>query len=363
MIQFLVPREQDFAIRDFLAGGGIQLEPRVAVVHYEDVAAARSLPRGSYVLTALDQLHPATLHAVARLGDRLTADALPLLNDPRRTLLRLDLLTALHREGINRHRAFPATAVPDDLVFPVFLREEHRHTGAQSGLIQDRKELSQSVAVARAQGHRLVDLLVVEFFDSRDAQGYYRKYSAFVVGPHIIPRGLSYGKTWMLKARDTEFSAAMLAEEFEFMQANPHREALRRIADIGAVGYGRIDYAVRDGRVEVWEINLNPTIGRGRGTKSTMTPEIRAMREPTRALWTRGLVSALEGFDTAPAAPGRIPLPAPFPLPVGQPVLRIGRGPAREGLLRVLLRPFKPVLLPLVRALSPLLLRLVRPRG
>jgi len=33
---------------------------------------------------------------------------------------------------------------------------------------------------------------------------------------------------------------------------------LRRIFDIAGIDYGRIDYSLRDGAVETWEINTNP---------------------------------------------------------------------------------------------------------
>jgi hypothetical protein len=44
----------------------------------------------------------------------------------------------------------------------------------------------------------------------------------------------------------------------------PHREELRQIFDLAGITYGRIDYGLRAEKIQVWEINLNPTLIQGR---------------------------------------------------------------------------------------------------
>ena len=41
---------------------------------------------------------------------------------------------------------------------------------------------------------------------------------------------------------------------------NPHRELLEHIFRDAGIDYGRIDYGLLDGRIQVWEINTNPWI-------------------------------------------------------------------------------------------------------
>lgn len=358
MIHFVVPGTQDFGIRDFLEGRGAAMAGRVSILDYEEIARARSLPRGTYILSALDQLRPSGRDRLADLAEQLRSSGVRVLNHPRDTLLRFDLLSTLHREGLNRHRAFRAAALPEDMSFPVFLREEHRHTGALSGLLRTHREVVQALGLARVQGYRLADLLVVEFYDTSDQAGYFRKYAAFVIGSRIIARGLALGPGWMLKSRGSEYSEPMLAEELAFLTANPHESELRRIAQVARVEYGRIDYGVRDGKVETWEINLNPTIGRGRGGSRLLPPELSALREPARELWTAGFLRALEEIDTG--GPDEAGLLTIRPVEgTREPMVREAN-PAGRGRLRALLRPFKPILLPVIRALSPILARLGR---
>ena len=92
------------------------------------------------------------------------------------------------------------------------------------------------------------------------------------------------------------------------MVANPHREQLARIFSVARAEYGRIDYAVRDGRVQTWEINLHPTIGRGPGESHTLVPpELLPFREETKAIFYRVFQEAWTSVDLP--ATGRPPAP------------------------------------------------------
>lgn len=364
MIHFVVPRDQAFAIRDFLGAWGQVLAPRFSILHYEDLAAARTLPSGAYILSSLDQLRPSGLDLVASIHDQLlgAGSGVRILNHPRKTLLRLDLLSALHRQGLNPHRAVRGDGELWNLRYPVFVREEHGHNGTLTRLLQTPRELAEHLGLTVARGYRLQDLLVVEFCDTADATGYHRKYAAFIIGSRIIARSLAYAGAWMLKARATEFSPSMLEEERHYVLGNPHEAQIRRIAGIGGVEYGRIDYAVKDGKVVTWEINLNPTIGRRPGGSSIMPPELRELRTPTREAWVSGMVRAFEEIDPGGTGLPVIPITSRGrPLAPGA-LLRPHEAETRGGVIRKLLRPFKPAVMRLVRAVSPLLVRVTRRR-
>ncbi len=91
----------------------------------------------------------------------------------------------------------------------------------------------------------------------------------------------------------------MILEERAYIVGNPHEAQLREIFGIAGVGYGRIDYAVLNGRVQTWEINLHPTIGRGPGEdrKKRVPPELEPLRDVGKAHFHRGFSAAWEAVD------------------------------------------------------------------
>jgi hypothetical protein len=181
------------------------------------------------------------------------------LNEPAAVLRRVDLLTALHARGVNGFRVHPITASADAIRFPVFLRIADDHGGARTGLLRDAAALAGQIAQLRAHGARLADWITVEFCDTADAGGFYRKYSAFRVGEGLIPRHLFVGRAWCLKASES-LQADHVAEERAYVEQHPHAATLRELFDLARLEYGRIDYGVLDGRIQVWEINTNPMI-------------------------------------------------------------------------------------------------------
>jgi hypothetical protein len=217
MIQFVVPRSQDFGLLEFLDYWGDRASSPFDAVHYESLAARSHVPGGTWVLSALDQLTPAGTRLVRELESQLRApdSRASVMNSVDTTLLRGDLLQRLHQHGLNRHTAVRATASADEIAslrFPVFLREEHQHTGVLSSLIRDRRELKVELAKSVVRGYRLADLLIVEFCDSRSADGCYRKYAAFAIGSAIVPQFISQDTHWMLKLGKTEHTPEIIAE-------------------------------------------------------------------------------------------------------------------------------------------------------
>jgi hypothetical protein len=173
----------------------------------------------------------------------------------------------------------------------------------------------------------------------------------------------------MLKFAGTEFSMAMAREELEYVQRNPHEEELREIFAIANIDYGRIDYSILDGKVQTWEINLNPTIGRGlRPSSRTIDPELRDTREETKQLFYSSFNAAWfdvgRGFSPpVPGGSGLKPRPtsAPIEVRIDPAVLsaareeRRRRWRTRKGIVEAGLRLAKPLmktpLAPLLRLL------------
>lgn len=360
MIYFVVPRDQEFGIQDYLESWGRGLVGRLSVVHYEDLPARSAVPAGTYIFSALDQLTPGGRRLISELQDQLRAspNAGPVLNDPRSALLRFELLEELHRRGLNPHRALRAGTDFHGLRFPVFLREEIRHTGSLSPLLRSRAQLERALGRAMLQGYRLEELLMVEFCDTVDAHGFYRKYSAYVVGSEIIARGMARGRGWMLKAEGTEFSESMLLEERAYVLANPYEPQLRRIFDLAGIRFGRIDYAIQDGGVVTWEINLNPTIGPSRHDR--MPKSFGPMRQPIRAHFNHRFYAALDGLDTAATSSL---IPVSYSAECRRSGSRIVRPPPTQGaLVRIAkaLHPMRPLFDGAVRFIAPFVARAAR---
>lgn len=366
MIYFLVPESQDGSIREYLEVWGVGLAGRMAIHHYEDLAAAPSMPAGAYVLSALDQLSPAVRDLAGELCDQL-ARACPtvrILNSPRETPLRYDLLSELHRLGLNQFRAVRARDGVGGLRFPVFIREESRHWASLTPLLRTPMELEDGLRRVIARGHRLKDLLVVEYCDTADAGGVFRKYAAFVVGSEIIPRSLSAGSHWSLKHSRSNFTRALVLEEQAYILENPHEEALRRIVEIARVGYGRIDYALKDGTIQTWEINLNPIIGRGSRPSSGVIPEeLQPLRQVAKEHFYRRFQAAFEAIDTSGA--DRSPIPVGYradTLRRARTATRNARARSRWAALRRRLAPLRRLRDLVAARLAPYRLRTSRPR-
>jgi hypothetical protein len=282
MIHFFAMRGE-YLFQQFLDLWGKPTAEHAQVIHYQDLPALTRFERGTYVFSGLDQLTPSMTRLVQELHAKLLASGVRVLNDPERTLRRYALLETLAREGRNDFRAVRAADGFTRLRYPAFVRAERTHDGALSPLLHSPAEVEAAIGRQLAYGRSLDELLVVEFCDTADAAGYYRKYAAFAVGNRVIARSLEYGRTWVLKRAGTEYSREMALEEQEYVRTNPHEAQLAEIFALAGVEYGRIDYSVKDGRVQTWEINLNPTIGRGlRPSKGRVPPALNAIREETK---------------------------------------------------------------------------------
>jgi hypothetical protein len=139
----------------------------------------------------------------------------------------------------------------------VFLRIEDDHEGRRSGLLDDAAALSQALDTLAAEDRART--IVVEFCDVGDARGVYRKYAALVIGDTVIARHLLGSTDWQVKEADL-LDADLLREEVEYVDSNPHEHELREVFALAHVDYGRVDYSLLDGRMQVWEINTNPTL-------------------------------------------------------------------------------------------------------
>lgn len=240
---------------------GPQPGSRMRFMPYETLAGAKAVVPGAYIFADLEALTPGQLRLAAEFYQQLTLPdrKLPTLNDPRKVLPRLQLLQRLYESGINQFRAFRGTDALDSVRYPAFVRREDDHQGPVTPLLHSRSELRRQLLCLQVKGHRLRDLMVVEYCHSADANGVFRKYSAFIIGERILPRHLLFGKNWVLKQPEMK-STDMETETRTYLESNPHEGYLREIFRLANIEYGRIDYGIAGGALQVWEINTHPTI-------------------------------------------------------------------------------------------------------
>ncbi len=260
MIYVLLNGDHRFTVDRYLASYGRRLLSTIQPIAYSRILGIAAPRPGVYLFTDMERLTDTQLAQAQALWEALQRrEDCRTCNHPTRSLRRRELLNALHAQGINTFQAHPADVDPTRVRFPVFLRRANEHDGPQSSLLQDAGQLAGALESMRLKGARLEDWLVVEFCDTADADGWYRKYSAFRVGERIIPRHVFVGRAWGLKHCES-VDPAHLREETAYLEANPHREELMRFFTIARIEYGRMDYGLRQGRIQAWEINSNPSL-------------------------------------------------------------------------------------------------------
>lgn len=292
MIYFVVEGPGRSAMCLLLAGWGKSLASRITIVEYRTLFRKRRLPLGSYIFAELDMLSFDELEKVALCWDALHNSGAPLrlLNHPLRVMRRYELLRTLHDAGINDFDVYRLTEARRPR-FPVFLRPANDHSGPRSALLADERALDDAVEELIARGKCREDWIIEEFCDTRDQQGYYRKYGAFCVGGKIIPRHLQSSTEWVVKRNSRDVRADTAALEREYLETNPHEAQLKKIFALANIDYGRMDYTLQDGRIRVFEINTNPAI-------LTIGPSPDPLRAGVKERFAEQLLPALAALDS-----------------------------------------------------------------
>jgi hypothetical protein len=260
MIYYLVTRDHSYTICEYLTGWGRALQGKVEPIFYDQIATEGTLRRGTYIFSDLERLDPAYMELAGEAWSALeAAGGCRLLNNPHQVLRREPMLRALHKAGVNPFSVYRVNEDLSRVRFPAFIRTHNAHDGAITELIDSAQALEPAIRKARATRDTDEELLIVEYSDTRDPDGVFRKYGAFRVGDRIIPRHVLVSREWMLKYPDM-VDDSTVEEERKYLAENPHEGDLKAIFDFARIEYGRIDYSLKDGQIVTWEINTNPTM-------------------------------------------------------------------------------------------------------
>ena len=238
------------------------LNKRVRAITYEGVLQRSEWPRGVYLFTDAERMTTAQKGYAAWLHDRMSdrPDAFKLLNHPTKHVARYKLLKQLCSEGRNGFDVHRANGLGTHVRYPLFLRYEDRHIGSLTPLLHTPLQTDEWLARLAAMGEDLDRVIAVEFIDTADHENLYRKYGAFRVGDKIVPRHMFASTHWEVKIDTNNRSAFRRREEYAYLRENPHQEQVMQAFESAGLQYGRIDYAMKDGRIQVWEVNDNPQI-------------------------------------------------------------------------------------------------------
>lgn len=235
---------------------------RVSLVTYDELFRSRRLPLVTHVFTDLECLEPDEREAAAFFWRALqrAKRSVRLLNHPLLAMRRYELLRHLHDAGVNDFDVYRLTENRKPKRFPVFVRSEDDHAGAESDLLHSQAELDSVVERLTAEGKCLENRLVVEFSARPSSDGVYTKYGVFYVGGAVIPRHILCSTHWLVKGKCSFVDESVLRAEKQFIEENPHAREVREVFEMAHLDYGRIDYGIVDGRLQIYEINSNPTI-------------------------------------------------------------------------------------------------------
>lgn len=263
MLHFFLTSGHAYTVRPFIGSWPDRLRTPIKLIPYSELIRKRELPRGAFIFADIERLSTGQARALEPVWEQIAAQlpAEAVLNHPTCSMSRFNLLKYAYEQGINDFNVYWVSEGGLPERYPVFIRQASEHNGNLTPLLHSEKELHKALESLPNKAKIYHDLMIVEFCDISDDQGIYRKYAAFRVGDAIIPRHLFFGQKWMQKfAGNMEDNDSMLEEECAYMEQNPHEPLLRKVADAAGLRYGRIDYGIKDGRVQIWEMNTNPTL-------------------------------------------------------------------------------------------------------
>ena len=258
VIHVVTTARHSYTWRAWLTGFGADVKDRVCLRTYEGFTPKMKVPGGAWIFADLERVSVGQAWLAASLhGQIAELPGFRCLNHPLEAQRRYRLLRSRYDRGLN---AFDIRRANDRVRlkrFPQFIRREDDHDGPRSGLLHTEAQVDRALIEALARGANPSDLLIVEFVDTRGDDGVYRKYGATRVGDRIVPRHVLFDTGWIVKTphlRDDRLDA----EDLAFLHGDPHRDQVRAAFDDARIAFGRIDYAVKDGQVQVFEINTNP---------------------------------------------------------------------------------------------------------
>ena len=272
---------------------------KIRILTYDRLISSKRLPPATYVFSDIDRLSLWDRELAAIYYRALAEGGFPVLNDPAQVKTRFALLRSLHEAGINDFNVYRAGEATATVRFPVFLRRESGHGYPLSGLIESADDLARAIEGAVADGVPVDAILVIEYCAEPVEPDLFRKLAIFRIGQAMVPHVCVHDDNWLVKYGKMGIATpALYDDELRIIRENPFAEELKHAFDIAQIDYGRADFGIVDGRVQIYEINTNPHL-----TPGDSHPSAQRM-ESQRLFWDKYIdaVQALAGKSLATRA-------------------------------------------------------------
>ena len=298
MVWFLTTRGHEYSVK-CLADGKMEgaTAPPCAVENYDRFLRRKEVPCGAYIFTDMERMTPWELRVISEAYGVLAADGrCRMLNNPARVMSRYELLRNLRENGINNFDVIRADERRWPERYPVFLRQEQDHGRPLStDLLQNREALQAALAKVQSEGIPLRGVLIVGYAAEAFDGNWFRKFNTFRVGNEVFAHHLVVEDSWVVKYG----TQVKLPEEYKifeqaFVKENWSADLLRRAFEIAGIEYGRADWGMVGGKVEIYEINTNPHVSADPGTSN-------ATRRATLAMSTKKLCDSLAALENGAA--------------------------------------------------------------
>lgn len=119
--------------------------------------------------------------------------------------------------------------------------------------------MEKALSELRTAGEPEQGVLMVEYCAQPVKDKLFRKHSAYRIGDKTFFYNCVHEENWLVKHGTLNSATDTLYEEEQSMITNSaYHEELSRAFEIGGIEYGRADFGIVDGRVQIYEINTNP---------------------------------------------------------------------------------------------------------
>jgi hypothetical protein len=251
MIYFLTFKQHRYTVSLFI---DYTKTKNIKVVGYEDLDLKLFKAHDTVVFSDIDRCNDPKLETLKHLYDQIVTIGCKILNNPHKVMRRFELVNELSKLKYNCFRLYrPQEADVKLIKYPVFLRDEFEHSGPSTELIQDQEELKVSFENIEDEG-----IVITEFVDT-SVDSLFHKFGAFIIDGEIIPRHYFVSDKWNVKS-SSSITEESIRNEISYLETNPDKELIQKIASIAHIDYGRIDYAFFGQQIIVFEINTNPTL-------------------------------------------------------------------------------------------------------
>ncbi|MDA0349073.1 MAG: hypothetical protein O3C43_18310 [Verrucomicrobia bacterium] len=263
MIHFVTTHAHTYTNESLIERHGPKL---IRLWTYDQLFLTKFLTAGTWIFTDHERLSPYDISRAAHFGNLLKKNGARVLNHPAQVRSRFEILRRLKEAGINQFSAYRCESEPRPLKFPVFVRNEFDHDSEAMTLIETQVDLDAELDRLERNGIPLIGKIVIEYSGEPIFPNVWQRLSTYCVAGEIIPHHMGFHDSWVVKSgfnkseleTHTE-KARLLDMERAFVKQNQHVEILRKAFSLAGIEYGRADFSIKDNRVQIFEINTNPT--------------------------------------------------------------------------------------------------------